>query len=122
VDRCQDGLYCKGANPICYRPSEVGGECATNNCDNCNSFCDDATKTCRAPPAVGDACAGVAECGLALNCVNGQCAVPGAVGEPCVAGTAFPCQTGIGLDGTVDCINGICSSTATGAGLPCASP
>src|SRR6185369_12335748 len=53
-DRCQDGLYCKGAPPICHRPSGLGGECATNNCDTCTSFCDDATKTCRAPPAVGD--------------------------------------------------------------------
>jgi hypothetical protein len=115
------GLYCKGASPICIRPASRGGACGENSCD-CTSFCDDATKTCQAPPAVGDPCTGIAECGLALDCVNGQCAAPGAVGDPCDGGAAVPCQSGAGLEGSVACMNGICTSTATGASLACASP
>jgi len=121
-DRCQDGLYCKGADPRCYRPAGIGGDCATNSCDNCTSFCDSNTKICRAPPEVGDPCTGVSECGLALNCVNGQCAVPPTLGEACVAGGAWPCQRGFGVYGSIDCINGVCTSTANASSLACASP
>src|SRR4029077_3862160 len=82
-DRCQAGLYCKGAAPICIRPSASGQECVDNSCD-CTAFCNNATKICGPLPAVGDPCTGISECGRALTCINGACVIPGALGDACV--------------------------------------
>jgi hypothetical protein len=122
---CQQGLICDSSlGPACRTPALLGESCATTFCDTGQSFCDSTTRICRSPPAVGDPCTGVAQCGLALDCVNGACAVPGVVGEPCVgAAGSVQCQEGFDLYGAVDCVNGLCAHRDPApAALACAVP
>jgi hypothetical protein len=122
---CEAGLICDSSlGPACRLPAALGEACATTFCETSQSFCDSMTRICRNPPAIGDPCTGVAECGLALDCVNGACALPGVVGEPCVgASGSVQCQQGYSVHGGVDCINGVCANTDFALrGLACAPP
>jgi hypothetical protein len=121
---CQTGLRCDSSlGPACARLSGLGEQCATTDCDEAVSFCDSTTRICRAPPAIDDPCTGVVECGRALNCVNGACAVPGVVGDPCAGpnGSVIQCQQGHDRYGFVECMSGICDHVVDPT-LPCASP
>jgi hypothetical protein len=122
---CQADLDCYGsAAPTCVRLGGLGAQCATAFCEMSVAVCNETTLVCSAPPRAGDPCKGVAECGVALDCVGGACAVPGVVGQPCVGATgSVQCQHGYGPYGSVTCTNGVCAqSDPSPAALACASP
>jgi hypothetical protein len=122
---CQAGLDCYGSvNPTCTRLGGLGAQCATAFCETSQAVCNESTLVCSAPPEVGNPCTGIAECGVALNCVNGACAKPGAVGEACVGPDgSIQCQHGYGPYGGVSCTNGVCSLAAPSPpALACAVP
>jgi hypothetical protein len=122
---CQADLDCSGsASPTCVRLGGLGAQCATAFCEMSVAVCNESTLVCSAPPKAGDPCTGIAECGVALDCVAGACVVPGVVGEPCVgADGSVQCQHGYGPYGSVTCTNGVCAQTdPSPAALACASP
>lgn len=119
-NNCQDGLNCDGADTkTCVPFVKDGQPCSSdmNACENLNSFCDDATHTCRPRLALGAACtipAGrnsrvTAGCPFYADCIDGKCVVLPSLGEPCTVpdggSPLLAC-----LSGT--CTNGSCQSTA----------
>ena len=127
---CQSGLICwatSDTTTVCRRPASAGESCADTNCTADGSDdCSAADMICLPAPQAGDPCTnGV--CGLAFNCVEGACALPGAVGQPCVGDTGTAqCQSGVLTLAAIDyptCIQGLCAlPDPMPGGIACLSP
>ncbi|HXU63140.1 MAG TPA: hypothetical protein VN962_15645 [Polyangia bacterium] len=122
---CQSGLVCSNTSSTCVTPAAVGGSCLGNFCDG-DGTCT-AAGTCAAAPALGDPCSTAGACGLALNCIDGVCVMPGALGQPCVGDVGTTqCQHGIvpaGINETVTCVQGACAyADPSPPAIDCLSP
>jgi hypothetical protein len=122
---CEQGLVCGNVSGTCKLPAAIGASCTDDPCPN-GETCTSPAGVCSAPPAIGDACTG-GTCGLAYNCVGGQCVMPGALGQPCVGPEGSnQCQEGLLYLHTtlpVACQNGVCTSvTPDPVSLSCLSP
>lgn len=121
---CQQGLVCSNVSATCVKPSQVGGTCSGDFCDGQTALCS-TDATCVAAPHVGDACTN-GYCDVALNCLNGICAIPGVIGQACVgADGSQQCQHGITALGNeeVACVSGLCAQRyAPPAEIACLSP
>jgi hypothetical protein len=73
---------CTGDAPP--EPGAIGEPCTSAGCV-AGAFCDPRAHRCAAVGAVGADCTVRAACQYAFDCIDGRCAVPPALGQPCTS-------------------------------------
>lgn len=73
---------CHGETPPAR--AGLGESCASAGCV-AGAFCDPQDQRCVAPGAAGGACGARAGCQYGLDCIDGRCAAPPVIGQPCTS-------------------------------------
>lgn len=107
-DLCDDGAVCVPVDSLdafeCAELPEAGQTClGVGDLCSFDAYCDQGSKTCRALPAIGEACVGAAfpvanRCAEGGVCENETCVAAPKAGEPC----SDACEAG------TTCDDGVC--------------